>query len=163
MRAKSFEGMVCSIATVLDAVGDRWAMLILRDLVLGLRRYDDLRRSTGIANATLADRLRQLEQNGLIERRLYQSGPDRHEYLPTAKGRDITLVLQALAQVGDQWQPEGGPPLRFMNARTGRRVELGLVEEGTGARVGHQDLRVEAGPGADDLMRWRLAQKTERA
>ncbi|PKD78524.1 transcriptional regulator, partial [Escherichia coli] len=63
MRSKSFEGMVCSIATVLDAVGDRWAMLILRDLVLGLRRYDDLRRSTGIANATLADRLRQLEQN----------------------------------------------------------------------------------------------------
>ena len=93
MRAKSFEGMVCSIATVLDAVGDRWAMLILRDLVLGLRRYDDLRRSTGIANATLADRLRQLEQNGLIERRPYQSGPDRHEYLPTAKGRDITGIL----------------------------------------------------------------------
>ncbi|WZB75364.1 helix-turn-helix domain-containing protein [Achromobacter insuavis] len=146
MRSKSFEGMVCSIATVLDAVGDRWAMLILRDLVLGLRRYDDLRRSTGIANATLADRLRQLEQNGLIERRLYQSGPDRHEYLPTAKGRDIALVLQALAQVGDQWQPDGGPPLRFMNAQTGRRVELGLVEEGAGARVGHQDLRVEAGP-----------------
>lgn len=163
MRSKSFEGMVCSIATVLDAVGDRWAMLILRDLVLGLRRYDDLRRSTGIANATLADRLRQLEQNGLIERRLYQSGPDRHEYLPTAKGRDIALVLQALAQVGDQWQPDGGSPLRFMNAQTGRRVELGLVEEGSGARVRHQDLRVEAGPGADDLMRWRLSRKTERA
>ena len=163
MRSKSFEGMVCSIATVLDAVGDRWAMLILRDLVLGLRRYDALRRSTGIANATLADRLRQLEQNGLIERRLYQSGPDRHEYLPTAKGRDIALVLQALAQVGDQWQPDGGSPLRFMNAQTGRRVELGLVEEGSGARVRHQDLRVEAGPGADDLMRWRLSRKTERA
>lgn len=163
MRSKSFEGMVCSIATVLDAVGDRWAMLILRDLVLGLRRYDDLRRSTGIANATLADRLRQLEQNGLIERRLYQSGPDRHEYLPTAKGRDIALVLQALAQVGDQWRSDGGSPLRFMNAQTGRRVELGLVEEGSGARVRHKDLRVEAGPGADDLMRWRLSRKTERA
>ena len=50
-----------------------------------------------------------------------------------------------------------------MNAQTVRRVELGLVEEGSGARVRHQDLRVEAGPGADDLMRWRLSRKTERA
>ena len=85
MRAKSFEGMACSIAMVLDAVGDRWAMLVLRDLVLGLRRYDDLRRSTGITNATLADRLKLLEQNGLIERSLYQSAPERYEYLPTAR------------------------------------------------------------------------------
>lgn len=163
MRAKSFEGMACSIAVVLDAVGDRWAMLILRDLVLGLRRYDDLRRSTGISNATLADRLKQLEQNGLIERRLYQSGPDRHEYLPSAKGRDIALVLQALAQVGDQWGlgHAAAPPLQFMNAKTGQRVRLGLVEEGTGAPVRRQDLRVEPGPGADDLMRWRLSPKAE--
>ena len=94
MRAKSFEGMACSIAMVLDAVGDRWAMLVLRDLVLGLRRYDDLRRSTGITNATLADRLKLLEQNGLIERSLYQSAPERYEYLPTAKGLDVALVLR---------------------------------------------------------------------
>lgn len=98
MRAKSFEGMACSIAMVLDAVGDRWAMLVLRDLVLGLRRCDDLRRSTGITNATLADRLKQLEQNGLIERSLYQSAPERYEYLPTAKGLDVALVLQALVR-----------------------------------------------------------------
>lgn len=98
MRAKSFEGMACSIAMVLDAVGDRWAMLVLRDLVLGLRRCDDLRRSTGITNATLADRLKLLEQNGLIERSLYQSAPERYEYLPTAKGLDVALVLQALVR-----------------------------------------------------------------
>ena len=106
MRAKSFEGMACSIAMVLDAVGDRWAMLVLRDLVLGLRRYDDLRRSTGITNATLADRLKLLEQNGLIERSLYQSAPERYEYLPTAKGLDVALVLQALVQVGDKWRAQ---------------------------------------------------------
>lgn len=158
MRSKSFEGMSCSIATVLDAVGDRWALLVLRDLVLGLRRYDDLRRSTGITNATLADRLKQLEQNGLIERRLYQTSPDRHEYLPTDKGRDLGLVLQALAQVGDKWAREtaDAAPLCFVSAKTGQRVRLGLVEEGSDTPVRPQDLRVEPGPGADDLMRWRL-------
>ena len=61
--------MVCSIAGVLEAVGDRWAVLILRDLSLGLSRYEDLRRSTDVTNATLSDRLRHLEDNGLIERR----------------------------------------------------------------------------------------------
>ena len=69
MKSKSFEGMVCSIAGVLEAVGDRWAVLILRDLSLGLSRYEDLRRSTDVTNATLSDRLRHLEDNGLIERR----------------------------------------------------------------------------------------------
>ena len=72
MKSKSFEGMVCSIAGVLEAVGDRWAVLILRDLSLGLSRYEDLRRSTDVTNATLSDRLRHLEDNGLIERRQYQ-------------------------------------------------------------------------------------------
>ena len=86
MRSKSFDGMVCSIAGVLDAVGDRWAMLILRDLGLGLGRYEDLRRSTGVTHATLSDRLRHLEENELIERRLYQTRPDRYEYALTRKG-----------------------------------------------------------------------------
>ena len=66
MRSNSFDGMVCSIAGVLDAVGDRWAMLILRDLSLGLARYEDLRKSTGVTHATLSDRLKQLEENELI-------------------------------------------------------------------------------------------------
>ncbi|MBV9532854.1 MAG: helix-turn-helix transcriptional regulator, partial [Bradyrhizobium sp.] len=70
MRSKSFDGMVCSVAGVLDAVGDRWAMLILRDLGLGLRRYDDLRQSTDVTHATLPNRLKHPEANGLIERRL---------------------------------------------------------------------------------------------
>ena len=74
MRSKSFEGMACSIAGVLEAIGDRWAVLILRDLSLGLRRYEDLRRSTGVTNATLSDRLKHLEDNELIERRRCPGG-----------------------------------------------------------------------------------------
>jgi DNA-binding HxlR family transcriptional regulator len=158
MRSKSFEGMVCSIAGVLDAVGDRWAMLILRDLGLGLRRYDDLRKSTGVTNATLSDRLKHLEENELIERRLYQSGPDRYEYVLTRRGADVILVIQALAQVGDKWQIAGekGPPLKFINQGSGRAVKVALVDEKSGEVVPRRDVRPQAGPGADDLVRWRL-------
>jgi DNA-binding HxlR family transcriptional regulator len=159
MRSNGFEGMACSIAGVLDALGDRWAVLIMRDLGLGLSRYEDLRKSTGVTNATLSDRLKSLEQNGLIERRQYQTGPDRYEYVMTRKGRDIILVIQALLQVGDKWAITGdaGPPLRFVDRTTGHGVKLALVDEKTGERVRAADVRPRPGPGADDLVRWRVA------
>jgi DNA-binding HxlR family transcriptional regulator len=158
MRSKSFEGMACSIAGVLEAIGDRWAVLILRDLSLGLSKYDDLRRSTEVTNATLSDRLKHLEDHELIERRRYQTNPERYEYVLTAKGRDIILVIQALAQVGDKWAVSGdaGPPLRFVDRKTGHFVKLAMVDRETGQRVTAQDLLPQEGPGADDLVRWRL-------
>jgi DNA-binding HxlR family transcriptional regulator len=158
MKSKSFDGMACSIAGVLEAIGDRWAVLILRDLSLGLSRYEDLRRSTGITNATLSDRLKHLEENELIERRRYQLNPERYEYLLTPKGLDTVLVMQALAQVGDKWAVSGnaGPPLKFVDRKTGRTVKLAMVDKETGQRVRAQDLLPQEGPGADELVRWRL-------
>jgi DNA-binding HxlR family transcriptional regulator len=158
MKSKSFDGMACSIAGVLDAIGDRWAVLILRDLSLGLSRYEDLRRSTGVTNATLSDRLKHLEDSELIARRRYQTNPERHEYVLTAKGRDTILVMQALLQVGDKWAVSGnaGPPLKFVDRKTGHTVKLAMVDNETGQRVGKQDLLPQAGPGADELVRWRL-------
>jgi DNA-binding HxlR family transcriptional regulator len=158
MKSKSFDGMACSIAGVLAAIGDRWAVLILRDLSLGLRRYEDLRRSTGVTNATLSDRLKHLEDSELIERHRYQTNPERHEYVLTAKGWDTILVIQALLQVGDKWAVSGsaGPPLKFVDRKTGHTVKLAMVNSETGQRVGKQDLLPQAGPGADELVRWRL-------
>jgi DNA-binding HxlR family transcriptional regulator len=158
MKSKSFDGMACSIAGVLDAIGDRWAVLILRDLSLGLSRYEDLRRSTGVTNATLSDRLKHLEDGELIERRRYQTNPERHEYVLTAKGRDTILVMQALLQVGDKWAVSGnaGPPLKFVDRKTGHTVKLAMVDNETGQRVEKQDLLPQAGPGADELIHWRL-------
>jgi DNA-binding HxlR family transcriptional regulator len=158
MRSNSFDGMVCSIAGVLEALGDRWAVLVLRDLSLGLRRYEDLRRSTGVTHATLSDRLKHLEAGGLIERRRYQLSPERYEYVLTARGRDTVLVMQALAQVGDKWAIAGdaGPPLKFVNRKSGRAVRLALIDEGSGEVVGAKDILPQEGPGADELVRWRL-------
>jgi DNA-binding HxlR family transcriptional regulator len=158
MRSKSFDGMACSIAGVLEAIGDRWAVLILRDLSLGLARYEDLRRSTGVTNATLSDRLKHLEDNELIGRRRYQVDPERYENVLTAKGRDTMLLMQALLQVGDKWAVSGnaGPPLEFVNRKTGGAVKLAMVDQETGQRVRAEDLLPQEGPGADDLVRWRL-------
>ncbi|MCK1716875.1 helix-turn-helix domain-containing protein [Bradyrhizobium sp. 141] len=164
MRSKSFEGMTCSIAGVLDAVGDRWAMLILRDLSLGLSKYEELRKSTGVTHATLSDRLGHLEENELIERRQYQTGPDRYEYILTRRGWDMALVIQALAQVGDKWAIAGdaGPPLRFINKNSGRPVKVALIDDKSGEVVRLRDVRPHAGPGADDLVRWRLTKFDQR-
>ncbi|WP_024573692.1 MULTISPECIES: helix-turn-helix domain-containing protein [unclassified Afipia] len=158
MKSKGFEGMVCSIAGVLAAIGDRWAVLILRDLSFGLSKYEDLRRSTGVTNATLSDRLKHLEENALIERRRYQVNPERYEYILTRKGRDTILLTQALVQVGDKWGVSGrvGPPLKFTNRKTGGAVKLAMVDQDTGETVQLNDLQPQPGPGADDLVRWRL-------
>ena len=158
MKSKSFEGMACSIAGVLEAIGDRWAVLILRDLSLGLSRYEDLRRSTDVTNATLSDRLKHLEDHELVERRQYQTNPERYEYVLSSRGRDTILVLQALLQVGDKWAVCGdaGPPLKFIDRKTGRAVKLARVDNETGQCVRLQDVQPQAGPGADELVRWRL-------
>jgi DNA-binding HxlR family transcriptional regulator len=158
MKSKSFEGMACSIAGVMEAIGDRWAVLILRDLSLGLSRYEDLRRSTDVTNATLSDRLKHLEDHELVERRQYQTNPDRYEYVLSSRGQDTILVLQALLQVGDKWAVSGdaGPPLKFIDRKTGRAVKLARVDNETGQRVRPQDVQPQAGPGADELVRWRL-------
>lgn len=156
--------MTCSVAAVMGAIGDRWGMLIMRDLILGLRRYDDLRRSTGVTNATLSDRLKALEENGLVERRKYQSRPDRFEYVPTRKGWDVGLLMQAMVQVGDKWNQKApnGPPLGFVDERSGHRVKLAPIDVETGAPVEAKYVRALAGSGADDLMQWRLSHSTFR-
>jgi DNA-binding MarR family transcriptional regulator len=100
----------------------------------------------------LSDRLKHLEENELIERRQYQSDPDRYEYLLTRKGKDVILVVQALAQVGDKWGITGdaAPPLKFINRNSGRQVKLALVNEKSAEVVRMRDVRPQAGPGADD-------------
>jgi DNA-binding HxlR family transcriptional regulator len=158
MKSKSFDGMVCSIARALETIGDRWAILILRDLSLGLSRYEDLRQSSGITNATLSDRLKHLETNGLVERRQYQINPERHEYVLTRKGRDTILLTQALVQIGDKWAvaEDQRPPLGFSDRKTGRAVKLALVDAETHEPIKARDVVPREGPGADELIRWRL-------
>jgi DNA-binding HxlR family transcriptional regulator len=94
---------VCPIADALGLVGDRYALLILRELGFGVRRFSEIRHNTGAPRETLVVRLRQLEQAGLIERRRYSEHPPRDEYVPTAAGSAIEPVLRALRQWGEEF------------------------------------------------------------
>lgn len=160
MKPKSFAGMRCSIAGALELIGDRWALLVIRDLSLGLSRYDDLRASTGIPAATLAARLKHLVEHGIVERVRYQERPPRDEYRLTAKGRDLWKVSVALREWGDRWDASGfgAPTLEMVDRETGRPVVLALVDAETGVSVPRDRAQLRPGPGADDSLRQRLDQ-----
>ena len=155
MKSKSFAGMRCSIAGALEAIGDRWAILVLRDLALGLSRYDDLRASLGIPTTTLAARLKHLVAHGLVERVRYQERPPRDEYGLTDKGRDLWKVTTALREWGDRWDATGygAPTMEVVDRETGREVRLALVDPGTGHAVPREHVHLRAGPGADETVR----------
>jgi len=93
---------ICSIADALDVVGERWSLLVLRELGFGVHRFQDIQVNTGAPRETLALRLRKLEETGIIERRRYSDHPPRDEYLLTAAGRDLTPVLTALREWGER-------------------------------------------------------------
>lgn len=119
-RSEALRVQDCSIARALYLVGERWTLLILRDVFLGLHRFDDLQDELGIARSMLADRLRGLVDEGILERRQYSDRPPRHEYHLTAKGRDLQPVLTALQLWGDRHAvaPDGAARL---DIRTPRR------------------------------------------
>jgi DNA-binding HxlR family transcriptional regulator len=143
---RDYEGQVCSIARALEVIGDRWTLLIVRDLVLGLSRFDEFLESLGVASNVLADRLNRLVEERIVERVRYSERPERFEYRLTAKGRELGLVLLALMQWGDR-HISTKPP-RIARRRGDRsRVTVGLVAaDGTPVRPG--DLELVPGPGA---------------
>jgi DNA-binding HxlR family transcriptional regulator len=155
MRTRSFAEMKCSIAGALEHVGDRWSLLIIRDLMFGLSRFDDLQASSGIPPQTLADRLRRLQASKVIVK---NHAPSATGYELTEMGRDLLPVLAALREFGDRWQLHGaiGAPLEVFDSQSGSPVELTMIATQTGQRVSPRQLVATPGPGADERMRLRL-------
>ncbi|MDX6741234.1 helix-turn-helix domain-containing protein [Actinocorallia sp. A-T 12471] len=99
----------CSIAGALQIVGERWALLAVREIMFGNRRFDEIARNTGASRDILTARLRSLETAGILERRRYHDRPARYEYHLTEAGRDLAPVLHALRDWGDHWLPDPPP------------------------------------------------------
>lgn len=96
----------CPVARTLDVVGDRWTMLLLRDLSWGRKRFSALQESlAGISANLLSERLKKLEAHGMIDRVFYSDHPPRAEYRLTAKGRAFVPVLVAMRAYGEEWEP----------------------------------------------------------
>ena len=94
---------VCPIADALQVIGDRWALLTIRELSFGVSRFNDIRANTGAPRASLAARLRDLEEAGLVERHRYSSHPPRDEYMLTPAGRELGPVLRELRVWGERY------------------------------------------------------------
>jgi DNA-binding HxlR family transcriptional regulator len=140
--------MNCSVAQCLEVIGEWWSMLIVRDLFLGVRRFDAIQERLGISRNVLADRLDHLMAHGVVERRPYQERPVRHEYVLTDKGRALWPVLSALREWGDRYRAPEGAPLDVVHAGCGHPVHLVATCEGCGAAVGPRDVEARPGPGA---------------
>ncbi len=102
-------GRPCSIARALDLIGEKWALLAIREISFGNRRFNEIARNTGAPRDRLAARLHSLVEAGILERREYQSTPPRGEYHLTAAGRDLIPVLRALLAWGDRWVSDEPP------------------------------------------------------
>ena len=115
MAIEAYAEKNCSIAKPLSFLGERWTVLVLRDLFLGRRRFDEFQSSLGVATNVLSQRLATLTEEGIVERRRYSEHPERFEYVLTEKGRDLQPVLLALLAWGDRYTAENGPPLELVH------------------------------------------------
>jgi DNA-binding HxlR family transcriptional regulator len=153
MQRKSFGALECNIARSVEQVGDGWTLMILRDALLGAKRFQDFETGLGAPPTTLTRRLHTLTEQGFFVRREYEAHPKREEYELTQKGLDFLPVLLALAVWGGRWLSPGGAPLEFVDPATGAAIEPSLVDARTGARLVAGMVGVRPGPGASPALR----------
>ncbi|MFE0192572.1 winged helix-turn-helix transcriptional regulator [Streptomyces sp. NPDC058989] len=114
MTRTPLSDVACSIARATDLFGDAWTALIMRDVLTGIGRFDDLAHDLGISRKVLAARLSRLVEEGVLARERYQQRPPREAYVATEKGKELYSVLLALMDWGDRWYAgEAGPPARI--------------------------------------------------
>jgi len=139
VAAGSAEPRACSIARTLDIVGEKWALLAVREVFLGNRKFDEMIRRTGAPRDTLAARLRTLVGAGILERRQYSEHPARFGYYLTDAGRDLYPVIVTLMRWGDRHLAgDDGPPL-VLQHRCGHRLVTQVVCETCGEPLEARD------------------------
>jgi DNA-binding HxlR family transcriptional regulator len=133
-------GRPCSVAAALNLVGEKWALLAVREIAFGNRRFDAIARNTGAPRDRLAARLRTLEAAGVVTRRPYSEHPPRYEYELTEAGQELRAVLMALRTWGDKWAVDA-PPSLFRHT-CGNVLDPAVVCRHCGEEVDPDDLRL---------------------
>ncbi|MEC5159228.1 MULTISPECIES: winged helix-turn-helix transcriptional regulator [unclassified Janthinobacterium] len=142
---------LCPIARCLAVVGDRWTMLIMRELFFGNQRFDGLQAQTGMSPHLLSTRLKRLEGDGVLAREVYHAKPRRYQYCLTAKGEDLFPIVLTLAGWGDKWG-ELDPALAALNVvhrHCGKRLEIALACSDCGEQFDGADLDMTFGVAYD--------------
>jgi DNA-binding HxlR family transcriptional regulator len=144
-----FTNETCSVARTLEIIGERWTFLLLREAFMGVRRFEEFQRNTGVARNILSARLRRLVERGILQRRQYQDRPPRFEYRLTEEGLDLYPALVALMQWGDRYAAHpGGPPLALEHKGCGKDSTPHLVCSECGEPIDARDMWAKPGPGA---------------
>jgi DNA-binding HxlR family transcriptional regulator len=154
VRRTSFEKAECPIARSLDALGDWWSLLIVRDAFLGLRRFSEFQQNLGCAKNILTVRLRALVEQGILKTAPASDGSAYQEYVLTPKGRGVFPILVALRQWSEEFSREGGGFPTLMVDRTSRRPVRKLeLRSGDGRLLGEGDVELRRNAAAKSRRR----------
>ncbi|QWF78761.1 winged helix-turn-helix transcriptional regulator [Amycolatopsis sp. CA-230715] len=149
MQRTQFGNMTCSIARTLDVIGEPWSPLILRDIYVGLTRFEQIREDLNISRKVLTVRLKWLVDNGVLETRPYSDRPPRHEYVLTEQGRELCDLLLSMVRWGDRWRAGyAGPPVLYRHHACGKIAHVEPVCSECGGAMHATDVDVLPGPGA---------------
>ncbi len=162
MRRTTLDDSPCPVARSLGCFGDPWSMLILRDALYGMTRFDEWERSLGIAPNILTARLKELVEDGMLERHRYSERPPRYEYRLTEAGRDAQSVIFALLAWGNRHLAPEGPSVVVLNSETGQAAEPVMVDRTTGRPLSDPVFRIGAGPAADKRIHQKVATASMR-
>jgi DNA-binding HxlR family transcriptional regulator len=150
MQRTQFGDMACSIARTMDVIGEPWSPLILRNIYVGITRFEQIQQGLGISRKVLAERLRWLVENGVLERQEYSSRPPRHEYTLTVKGLELCDLLLVMVRWGDRWTAgEAGPPVLYRHHSCGEISHVELHCSVCDQPMHATDVDVLPGPGAE--------------
>jgi len=142
--------MNCSIAQTLEVVGEWWSLLIVRDALLGVSRFDEFQERLGISRNVLNDRLTRLVGEGVLAKEQYQEHPPRYDYRLSDKGRDLWPVLNAMREWGDRWSAPNGAPTELVHRPCGEHVHVVPTCSACGEEIHQRDLQLVRGPGAGE-------------
>jgi DNA-binding HxlR family transcriptional regulator len=149
MQRTRFDDMACSIARTLDVIGEPWSPLILRDVYVGIDRFDQIQADLGISRKVLTERLKWLVESGVLERCEYSARPPRYQYVLTTKGAELCDLLLVMVRWGDRWADDGaGPPVLYRHRACGQISHVDLRCTHCDGTMHARDIDVLPGPGA---------------
>ena len=149
MQRTRFGDLACSIARTLDVIGEPWSPLILRDIYVGINRFEQIQQELDISRKVLTERLKWLVENEVLQRHAYSERPPRYEYRLTAKGLELCDLLLVMVRWGDRWTAgEAGPPVLYRHHACGQVSHVELRCSVCAEPMRATDVDVLPGPGA---------------
>jgi DNA-binding HxlR family transcriptional regulator len=147
MRWQQIDTMTCSLARTLSVIGDRWTMLIIRDVFFGIRRFDAIQQDLQLTPHRLSDRLRKLVRDGVLRRVEYEKRPRRFEYRLTDKGFDLYPLMATMTGWGDRWMAgRAGAPVELVHRPCGHSIKPELICPTCKSKIDAREMSARPGP-----------------